>query len=146
MLCSLLIRIFCLWSLIFFFFSSRRRHTRCALVTGVQTCALPIYPAPNLDADGNLNISIDPSCPDGGIYNPIANRNINNPIQGVGICVPRSSTFNVRSEEHTSELQSLMRISYAVFCLKKKKNKNRKTTIATADNHKPYTTNYTHRT
>src|SRR3546814_6254284 len=31
-----------------------------------------------------------------------------------------------RSEEHTSELQSLMRISYAVFCLKKKKNKNKK--------------------
>src|SRR3546814_1539472 len=27
----------------FFFFSSRRRHTRCALVTGVQTCALPIF-------------------------------------------------------------------------------------------------------
>src|SRR3546814_6102071 len=32
--------------------------------------------------------------------------------------------FGVRSEEHTSELQSLMRISYAVFCLKKKKTKN----------------------
>src|SRR3546814_7823830 len=31
-----------------------------------------------------------------------------------------------RSEEHTSELQSLMRISYAVFCLKKKKNKTQK--------------------
>src|SRR3546814_4184841 len=31
--------------------------------------------------------------------------------------------YSVRSEEHTSELQSLMRISYAVFCLKKKKNK-----------------------
>src|SRR3546814_2634576 len=31
-------------------------------------------------------------------------------------------TVNRRSEEHTSELQSLMRISYAVFCLKKKKN------------------------
>src|SRR3546814_5714009 len=30
----------------------------------------------------------------------------------------------IRSEEHTSELQSLMRISYAVFCLKKKKHKN----------------------
>src|SRR3546814_2227145 len=30
------------------FVSSRRRHTRCALVTGVQTCALPIYPF-NLD-------------------------------------------------------------------------------------------------
>src|SRR3546814_6547659 len=41
-----------------------------------------------------------------------------------------------RSEEHTSELQSLMRISYAVFCLKKKKHKNNKssatiTTITT---------------
>src|SRR3546814_8292639 len=33
---------------------------------------------------------------------------------------PRES-FTMRSEEHTSELQSLMRISYAVFCLKKKK-------------------------
>src|SRR3546814_8505489 len=32
-----------------------------------------------------------------------------------------------RSEEHTSELQSLMRISYAVFCLKKKKQKTNKT-------------------
>src|SRR3546814_2962798 len=31
----------------------------------------------------------------------------------------------IRSEEHTSELQSLMRISYAVFCLKKKKKKSR---------------------
>src|SRR3546814_9440765 len=34
-----------------------------------------------------------------------------------------------RSEEHTSELQSLMRISYAVFCLKKKKKTERNTTI-----------------
>src|SRR3546814_7415537 len=34
-----------------------------------------------------------------------------------------------RSEEHTSELQSLMRISYAVFCLKKKKHKNRSNSI-----------------
>src|SRR3546814_1413089 len=32
----------CDYSCIVFFFSSRRRHTRCALVTGVQTCALPI--------------------------------------------------------------------------------------------------------
>src|SRR3546814_8207933 len=32
-----------------------------------------------------------------------------------------------RSEEHTSELQSLMRISYAVFCLKQKKNKKKRT-------------------
>src|SRR3546814_1005996 len=34
--------------------------------------------------------------------------------------------FSARSEEHTSELQSLMRISYAVFCLKKKKIENLK--------------------
>src|SRR3546814_7560423 len=34
-------------------------------------------------------------------------------------CLP--ATVAMRSEEHTSELQSLMRISYAVFCLKKKK-------------------------
>src|SRR3546814_2451331 len=33
---------YCCRSCWFFFFSSRRRHTRCALVTGVQTCALPI--------------------------------------------------------------------------------------------------------
>src|SRR3546814_2595323 len=33
----------------------------------------------------------------------------------------------IRSEEHTSELQSLMRISYAVFCLKKKRKKTTKT-------------------
>src|SRR3546814_6159799 len=32
------------YALYVFFFSSRRRHTRCALVTGVQTCALPISP------------------------------------------------------------------------------------------------------
>src|SRR3546814_8899024 len=32
-----------MYSVLSFFFSSRRRHTRCALVTGVQTCALPIY-------------------------------------------------------------------------------------------------------
>src|SRR3546814_18657998 len=43
--------------MIFFFFSSRRRHTRCALVTGVQTCALPILPS--LDAEETL-FYIDP--------------------------------------------------------------------------------------
>src|SRR3546814_3893470 len=39
----------------------------------------------------------------------------------------RTLLYNIhRSEEHTSELQSLMRISYAVFCLKKKTQKNNK--------------------
>src|SRR3546814_3244877 len=43
-----------------FFFSSRRRHTRCALVTGVQTCALPIS-APVADTDYSANSAIDGS-------------------------------------------------------------------------------------
>src|SRR3546814_4493931 len=38
------------------------------------------------------------------------------------------SPCGTRSEEHTSELQSLMRISYAVFCLKKKKKQQQRTT------------------
>src|SRR3546814_5725154 len=37
-------------------------------------------------------------------------------------CPTRTSPARIRSEEHTSELQSLMRISYAVFCLKNKNN------------------------
>src|SRR3546814_4475145 len=41
---------------------------------------------------------------------------------------PRIDRILGRSEEHTSELQSLMRISYAVFCLKKKKKKTHTTT------------------
>src|SRR3546814_4682617 len=45
----------------------------------------------------------------------------------VGFCAPQRHEGNWRSEEHTSELQSLMRISYAVFCLKKKKNRKNKT-------------------
>src|SRR3546814_3589158 len=40
-----------------------------------------------------------------------------------------------RSEEHTSELQSLMRISYAVFCLKKKKKNKTATDHSTATHH-----------
>src|SRR3546814_2443064 len=44
----------------------------------------------------------------------------------------------IRSEEHTSELQSLMRISYAVFCLKKKKTNNKNTN----ENTTTHTTTY----
>src|SRR3546814_5293955 len=39
--------------------------------------------------------------------------------------IPANARYIVRSEEHTSELQSLMRISYAVFCLKKKTKKRK---------------------
>src|SRR3546814_6645090 len=88
------------------FFSSRRRHTRCALVTGVQTCALPICRIKQIILIG-----------------PYARRSWYEDRRTIGF-----SDFELwvivnhplRSEEHTSELQSLMRISYAVFCLKKK--------------------------
>src|SRR3546814_2307275 len=44
---------------------------------------------------------------------------------------PKRGTVHRRSEEHTSELQSLMRISYAVFCLKKKNKKKQLSTYNT---------------
>src|SRR3546814_12677913 len=50
-----------------FFFSSRRRHTRCALVTGVQTCALPI--SPRVDGDPAFCSLLDDEPPAGeGAY------------------------------------------------------------------------------
>src|SRR3546814_6213398 len=49
-----------------------------------------------------------------------------------------------RSEEHTSELQSLMRISYAVFCLKKKNNKNTNHTYQQPSAQPTHTTNKQH--
>src|SRR3546814_1979835 len=47
-------------------------------------------------------------------------------LRGVAVMTPLD-VATIRSEEHTSELQSLMRISYAVFCLKKKNNTTNKT-------------------
>src|SRR3546814_7830538 len=191
-----------------FFFSSRRRHTRCALVTGVQTCALPICAMrrANVSSDlSGLREQIDRI--DGELIQLLAQRarmtaavgehksahgrplyvperetellaarreaaaaaqvspdlvedvlrrvmresyatqdarfpatgDLSRPVVivgghgAVGRCL---GTFFARSgyplrtlekddwgrsEEHTSELQSLMRISYAVFCLEKKK-------------------------
>src|SRR3546814_4345358 len=48
-------------------------------------------------------------------------------VDGVSFELKAGETLGIRSEEHTSELQSLMRISYAVFCLKKKKTKANET-------------------
>src|SRR3546814_2667803 len=53
-------------------------------------------------------------------------------MQGEWTMIVYYTVLAFRSEEHTSELQSLMRISYAVFCLKKKKKKQNKT-ITTKD-------------
>src|SRR3546814_7974419 len=44
------------------------------------------------------------------------------PLREIFVYSPAMEGIHLRSEEHTSELQSLMRISYAVFCLKKQKN------------------------
>src|SRR3546814_19343323 len=44
----------------YFFFSSRRRHTRCALVTGVQTCALPIYTLITPEHPGQCLVHVHP--------------------------------------------------------------------------------------
>src|SRR3546814_4854211 len=100
-----------------FFFSSRRRHTRCALVTGVQTCALPILRAAPAFADFAMQaIAVLPATGVERVRRGLA-------AGGDEFRHHRLAAVELaagRSEEHTSELQSLMRISYAVFCLKKK--------------------------
>src|SRR3546814_9135604 len=107
-----------------FFFSSRRRHTRCALVTGVQTCALPIFLAVGT-ADGKKPPSCQ-TCHGSGQVRVqqgfFVLQQTCPKCRGSGTLVSEAcKSCRGRSEEHTSELQSLMRISYAVFCLKKKK-------------------------
>src|SRR3546814_1427742 len=116
----------------FFFFSSRRRHTRCALVTGVQTCALPVPAVPLAQPPSERHVQradarqrhVALRAPDGARlpHLPFADPRLEQPG---GAEVPQigrhgDAQAHTRSEEHTSELQSLMRISYAVFCLKKK--------------------------
>src|SRR3546814_5923465 len=147
-----------------FFFSSRRRHTRCALVTGVQTCALPIYharrePAHLRPVDLGHSVALHRRATAGPCrrrHDDVGRRRIAVAvaIHGTGGALYRYRARSwlaagggwrrllarqcpadrgagenrehrpqtpQRSEEHKSELQSLMRISYAVFCLKKKK-------------------------
>src|SRR3546814_3143682 len=117
----------------FFFFSSRRRHTRCALVTGVQTCALPISLCPSCcESEGrNMGVRHGYSVYRDARWPPLrlkAKRRDGFKCTNCGARGRLEVHHKIpvrqapeRSEEHTSELQSLMRISYAVFCLKKKK-------------------------
>src|SRR3546814_8401924 len=129
----------------FFFFSSRRRHTRCALVTGVQTCALPIS---SLTQCLLAFARQQPLQPEGVAVGPMIlgmsemlSRTLGEQIEMEMTVADdawpvwtdptqlESAILNLavnardamRSEEHTSELQSLMRSPYAVFCLTKKK-------------------------
>src|SRR3546814_7377931 len=135
-----------------YFFASRKRHTVCALVTGVQTCALPISRRLRQQAgpcqQGLMRrfraVDMAADRPDrAGQRRPrvqrpqIAGQHAIIVTQAAQHVMHRRSIAAAqalrqrcgdicdgRSEEHTSELQSLMRISYAVFCLKKKKNTN----------------------
>src|SRR3546814_2404951 len=123
--------------LFMYFFSSRRRHTICALVTGVQTCALPISQLERIEIEVR---KID----------PVIGAGDDGDVVTRGLVVPeialvhrlltaevgdRALDIDVRSEEHTSELQSLMRISYAVFCLKKKKTHKKSGKVCRLNNH-----------
>src|SRR3546814_3050093 len=114
-----------------FFFASRRRHTRCALVIGVQTCALPICFANDIrragsehEMHGGLGDGIDAGMQ---MEEMGVDRRGRGPGMGIdargAVMHGRPDRYAARSEEHTSELQSLMRISYAVFCLKKTKKR-----------------------
>src|SRR3546814_6116367 len=117
-----------------FFFSSRRRHTSCALVTGVQTWLFRSV-APDQFVGGTVVAQLRQARGGQFACGPLRQHlaQLHAPlVEGVdvpdhalhehAVLVKRHQrTQRVRSEEHTSELQSLMRISYAVFCLKKKK-------------------------
>src|SRR3546814_8496600 len=114
-----------------FFFSSRRRHTRCALVTGVQTCALPICEEDQDEGDDHCLVDgvADALRSALGVEALVASDHRGDEPEDpglgqrgveVGQLHERREALK-RSEEHTSELQSLMRISYAVFCLKQKR-------------------------
>src|SRR3546814_6627872 len=100
-------------------FSSRRRHTSCALVTGVQTCALPIS-GQRLGAGGGAVSVRRPSRSLSLVILRAGSARRDARCLMVRFSRSLARSGQARSEEHTSELQSLMRISYAVFCLKKK--------------------------
>src|SRR3546814_7381655 len=115
---------------IIFFFSSRRRHTRCALVTGVQTCALPISCGEGPETTGSIGgrrhhamrprrRPADCRSRAGVEWVSGGSSDLKRAVRAVAP-PSRRPLRGLRSEEHTSELQSLMRISYAVFCFKKK--------------------------
>src|SRR3546814_10440646 len=144
----------------FFFFSSRRRHTSFALVTGVQTCALPISFTVEVigicaaESDRERSVNVANREAEGASLYPVdhdpqlrciflalrSNTGKDRALarggkQLIARVEERFSTVAAdilqfegkaagdRSDENKSELQSLMRISYAVFCLKKKTTK-----------------------
>src|SRR3546814_2061396 len=97
----------------------------CAVVTGVQTCALPIDDVPVCGSTlGDITQRrqsglIEPRKRGRDVKIAQHQQRLRRRHAEMVVYIMRQSRF-ARSEEHTSELQSLMRISYAVFCLKKK--------------------------
>src|SRR3546814_2124644 len=85
----------------------------CKRVTGQESSHVVFFKHGDVKVDN----------PDGMKRQPFNDQNPNGPLE-LCTCATCGSPIMLddRSEEHTSELQSLMRISYAVFCLKKKKN------------------------
>src|SRR3546814_5262420 len=98
---------------------------------GCETCASPLSPAgsPDRSVRPGGRLRIRPVCgvrADGDVGDDRF-RNVRRLHEDDGAATAARAEAlqgHDRSEEHTSELQSLMRISYAVFCLKKKKNKH----------------------
>src|SRR3546814_6779160 len=86
-------------------------------------------------ADGQRGVGVGGPDPEADIRQPHPFDASSRPRDRIGTRPPQA-----RSEEHTSELQSLMRISYAVFCLKKK---NKQSTIRQhTNNQHEYNTNH----
>ena len=56
------------------------------------------FPAEPTGSDGQIERDITPPCEEGGIFNPVADRNVWSSTQGVGICVPIATTFNVSGD------------------------------------------------
>src|SRR3546814_6208045 len=86
---------------------STRTDTLCPYTTLFRSRRLDTVVVSTIN-DVNLRSGLDDGCLSGHYE------------RNQSICIPGGVWSQGRSEEHTSELQSLMRISYAVFCLKKK--------------------------
>src|SRR3546814_1698510 len=108
---------------------------RFVLVTGVQTCPVPIFAGFAMRARAAYiyirgEYIYEAKVLEAAVREAYEAKLIGQNASGSGydfdVFVHRGAGAYIRSEEHTSELQSLMRISYAVFCLKKKKNKTTK--------------------
>src|SRR3546814_2653476 len=131
----------------FCFFSSRRRHTRCALVTGVQTCALPIslltaasreksasHPYALVESAGSAACRPAPPVASFRMMNAPPGTGRKKDAEGRAVMAenelfPVSQDWAKRSEEHTSELQFTNAHLVCRLLLEKKKKEHTKNDI-----------------